>query len=193
MKIHLAVIAILSLGAPMMQAEETAAKVDADSAKSKLSGKVRKAPGKFIIKDIGGDPVTKRYYTKDALVITHSSGAKEEHPYVAVPLLFRANTDELLDDTSQENVMKIALILKDFGSSVFAIEGHASAEGDPQRNRDLSKLRAEKIQSILLDRGVPAGELVRVEGFGSDHARHPANAPDTQLQEDRRVLIVKER
>jgi outer membrane protein OmpA-like peptidoglycan-associated protein len=114
---------------------------------------------------------------------------------VAVPLLFRVNTDELLDSTSRENVAKVARILKDLAeqNATFAIEGHASAEGDGQRNLDLSKLRAAKIQSLLRDQGVPAAVLVRQEGFGSAHAQNPPNAPEARLQEDRRVLVVKER
>jgi len=44
--------------------------------------------------------VVKRFYIKDALVVTRASGAKEERPYVAVPSLFQKNSDELLDATS---------------------------------------------------------------------------------------------
>ena len=193
MKLQLTALTFLTLGLAFAQAQERAAKFDADAAKAKLSGEVAKAPGKFLTKGIGGDPVTKRFYTKDAVVITRASGAKEEHPYVAVPLLFQKNSDELLDGTSRENVSKVAQMLKDLGSATFAIEGHASAEGDAQRNTDLSKLRAAKIQSLLREHGVPAGELARVEGFGSAHAQFPANAREPQLQEDRRVLVVKER
>lgn len=193
MKLQFTAITILTLGLAMAQAQERAPKFNAEPAKQKLSGEVVKTPGKFITKGIGGDPVAKRFYTKDAVVITRASGAKEEHPYVAVPLLFRVNSDELLDGTSRENVAKVAQMLKDLGSSTFAIEGHASAEGDAQRNTDLSKQRAAKIQSLLRDQGVPTTALVRQEGFGAAHAQHSATARESQLQEDRRVLVVKER
>ncbi len=193
MKLPFIAIPLLTLGLAMGQAQDRAASFDADAAKAKLSGEVAKTPPKFLTKGIGGDPETKRFYTKDAVVITRASGAREEHPYVAVPLLFRKNSDELLDATSRENTAKVAQMLKDLGAATFAIEGHASAEGDGQRNRDLSKLRAAKIQTLLREQGVPAAELTRVEGFGAEHAQHPATAPDSQLQEDRRVLVVKER
>ena len=185
------------LGCAPAFAQERAAKFDPDVAKAKLSGGIAKTFGRFTAKGIGGDPVTKRFYTKDAVVVSRASGAKEEHPYVAVPLLFVKNSDELRDDSSRENVMKVAQILKDLGSTgaTFAVEGHASAEGDSQRNLELSKLRAAKIQSLLREQGVPAGELVRVEGFGSAHAQFqdPRTASESQLQQDRRVLVVKER
>lgn len=76
---------LLVLGLAATQAQERAATFDAEAARAKLSGEVAKTPPKFLTKGIGGDPVTKRFYTKDAIVVTHASGAKEEHPYVAVP------------------------------------------------------------------------------------------------------------
>ncbi len=195
MKLAFTTITLLGLSLAIAHAQDRAATFDADAAKAKLSGEVAKTPGKFVTKGIGGDPVTKRFYTKDAVVVTRASGAEEKHPYVAVPLLFRVNSDELLDGTSRENLSKVAQMLKDLGSGnvSFAIEGHASAEGDAQRNKELSKLRAAKIESLLREQGVPPGELARVDGFGSDHAQFPANAGEPQLQQDRRVLVVKER
>ncbi|MEA3207969.1 MAG: hypothetical protein QOE70_1026 [Chthoniobacter sp.] len=195
MKLQFLAMTLLTLGLALAQAQERAPKLDVDDAREKLSGSVAKTPGKFLPKGIGGDPVTQRFYTKDAIVITRASGAKEEHPYVAVPLFFRVNTDELLDGTSRENVSRVAQLLKDLGATgaSFAIEGHASAEGDPQRNIDLSKLRAAKIHSLLREQGVVPAALARVEGFGSAHAQFPADAREPQLQKDRRVLVVKER
>lgn len=195
MKLHLTLCLVLTLGLGAALAQERAATLDTRAAKAALTKEVEKTQPKFFTKGIGGDAVTKRFYTKDALVVTRASGAKEEHPYVAVPLLFRVNSDDLLDATSRENVTKLAQLLKEFGAqnSTFAIEGHASAEGDSQRNLDLSKLRAAKIQSLLREQGVPSAVLVRQEGFGSSHAQNPANSPEARLQEDRRVLVVKEK
>jgi outer membrane protein OmpA-like peptidoglycan-associated protein len=195
MKLHLALCFVFTLGLGAALAQERASSFDTRAAKEALSKDVSKTAPKFITKGIGGDPVTKRFYTKDAVVVTRASGAKEEHPYVAVPLLFRVNSDDLLDATSKENVTKVAQLLKDFGAknTTFAIEGHASAEGDSARNLDLSKLRAAKIQSLLREQGVSSAVLVRQEGFGSTHAQNPASSPEAKLQEDRRVLVVKEK
>lgn len=176
---------------PEARAQERAAAFEVEAAKATLSPEVKKP--RFLTK--GVDPVKSRFYTKDAVIITRQSGAKEEHPYVPVPLLFRVNTDELLDSMSRENVIKLAQLLKDLGkeNTAFAIEGHASAEGDAQRNRELSNLRALKIATLLRDQGVPTSMLGRTEGFGSAHARHPATDSPALLQEDRRVLVVKEK
>lgn len=195
MKLHLTLCFTLALGLAAAVAQDRAATFDAGAAKEALSKDVSKSPPKFFTKGIGGDAVTKRFYTKDAVVVTRASGAKEEHPYVALPLLFRVNTDELLDGTSKDNVAKVAQVLKDLAAknATFAIEGHASAEGDGPRNLALSKLRAAKIQALLRDQGVPTAVLVRQEGFGSTHAQNAATAPEAKLQEDRRVLVVKEK
>jgi outer membrane protein OmpA-like peptidoglycan-associated protein len=195
MKINAILTAVLLLGYGGMVAcaEETADKMDVQAAKAKLDQKVKKTPGAYVVKDIGGDPATSRLITKDVVIVTRASGAKEAHPYVAIPLLFRANSDELLDESSKENVTRIAEVLKGFAGANFAIEGHASAEGDSRRNRELSQARAAKIQQLLLERGVPKELVNRVQGFGADYAQYPAYAPAAELQTDRRVLIVKDR
>lgn len=182
------------IGGGALPAQERAARFDAQEARATLSKEVVRP--KFVRKSAAPDPVTKRIYTKSAVVIARASGAQEERPYVPVPLQFKVNTDQLLDVTSTENVIKVAQLLKELNrekESTFAIEGHASAEGDAQRNEELSNLRALRIQSLLREHGVEAGVIARTEGFGSRHAQHPAAASDAQRQEDRRVLVVKER
>ncbi len=196
MKRHLLLTAALIFYTHSASAQERAAPFDAEAAKQKLLKEVEKKPGRFVTKGLGSDPISRRVYSKSAVVITRQSGATETHPFVEVPLLFVVNTAELRkDDASRENVGKVAQMLKELAAQkgTFAIEGHASAEGNTARNRDLSNLRALRIQELLRAQGVPAEVLARTEGFGSDHAQHPANAPDSHLQEDRRVLVVKER
>ena len=43
----------------------------------------------------------------------HADGNKDEFNFVNVPVLFVVDTDRLLDRVSQENVQKIAEIMKD--------------------------------------------------------------------------------
>ena len=194
-KLQFTAIMFFALGLAYAQAQERTEKFDADAAKRTLSGEVARTPGRFVTKGLGGDPITKRFYSKNAVVVTRQSGATETHPFVEVPLLFVVNTDELRkDDASRENVGKVARMLKELAAqkATFAIEGHASAEGNPARNRELSNLRALRIQELLRAKGVPAEVLARTEGFGSDHAQFSAKADEPQLAKDRRVLVVKE-
>ena len=131
-------------------AQDQAAPLDETASRAALSPQVKKP--RFTAK--GMDPVKTRFYTKDALIITRTSGVQETHPYTPVPLLFRVNSDDLLDDVSRANVVRLAGLIKEFaatGQSSFAIEGHASAEGDAQHNLELSKQRARKIAALLQD------------------------------------------
>ena len=134
----------------------------------------------MLTKSIGGDPVATRSYTKDAVVVTHASGAQEEHPYVAVPLLFKKDSDELLGATSRDNVAKVAQMLKDLGSATFAIEGHASAEGNSKDNFDLSKKRAAKIQTLLREQGVQ----IRLNAEVSELLIHPATDESKAIEKE---------
>lgn len=148
-------------------------------------------------------PVTKSliaprvtYNTEKSIkIVPRNDGSVEEQPYVPIPILFKVNSDELLDATSVENIRRVAdslaKIWRSDPSAVFDIEGHASAEGDAEANLALSRLRAAKIRTLLEDLSMaPAGSLNAV-GFGETFARHAESAPGALLQEDRRVLVVR--
>jgi outer membrane protein OmpA-like peptidoglycan-associated protein len=141
------------------------------------------------------DPEKSRVYTKSAkVVITRQSGTVEELPYVALPILFQVGTADLLSDgTSAQNVRKTADFLRDLVASgaSFSIEGHASAEGDPEFNKWLSSERAAKILSLLIEgHGLPSGGL-RAKGLGSQFATATEADGEDALQQDRRVLVVR--
>ncbi len=132
---------------------------------------------------------------KSIKIVPRNDGSVEEQPYVPIPILFKVNSDELLDATSVENIRRVAdslaKIRRADSSAVFDIEGHASAEGDAEANLALSRLRAAKIRTLLEDLSMaPAGSLNAV-GFGETFARHAESAPEALLQEDRRVLVVR--
>ncbi len=169
---------------------QQAAPLDAAAAAAHLSQEAKRP--KIYTKS--ADPVKDRTYTKSGIVrITHQSGSVEELPYVAVPILFAAGKDQLLDSVSRENVRKTAEILRPLieGGGTFCIEGHASAEGDAQYNRVLSADRADKILSMLTETYQLDANRLRSQGFGSSSASAPAHAREEELQQDRRVLIVK--
>lgn len=141
------------------------------------------------------DPERSRVYNKSAkVIITHASGVVDERPYVALPILFRVGTADLLHDgVSAENVKKTADVLRDLvatGGS-FCIEGHASAEGDPAFNKTLSADRAAKIMSLLTDDHSVSESSLSAKGFGSKFATAKVSDGDAALQQDRRVLVVR--
>jgi outer membrane protein OmpA-like peptidoglycan-associated protein len=146
-------------------------------------------------------PITKRSYGRNAAkgidveIIEREDGAREERPYVAVPILFTKAQAELLDTTSQANVTELAAILKRITTAEpnarFSIQGHSSAEGDQATNQKLSEARAARIRQMLLIAGVPETSLSAI-GFGPQWATVSATAAEPQLQQDRRVLVVRE-
>lgn len=141
------------------------------------------------------DPEKSRVYTKGAkVIITHASGVVDERPYVALPILFKVGTAELLHDgVSAENVKKTADVLRDLvatGGS-FCIEGHASAEGDPAFNKTLSADRAAKIMSLLTDAHALPESALNAKGFGNKFASAKVGDGEAALQQDRRVLVVR--
>lgn len=188
------VILILWMGFSFHAASEerpAAAKLDLDSAREALAIKPARNPVKSI------SPVVRRSYERRAgkgiELVYREDGGVEERPYVMLPILFVVNSAELLDGVSRENAVRMAELVSELVSGQnarFVIQGHTSAEGGREANQALSALRAERIRGILTERGVPES-AVGVLGLGASCARFPADAPEKELQTDRRVLIVR--
>lgn len=132
---------------------------------------------------------------KSIKIIPRNDGTVEEQPYVPIPILFKFNSDELLDATSVENIRRVAdalaKIRRTDPSASFDIEGHASAEGDAVANNRLSLLRASRIRTLLEELSTTPSSFLNAVGFGESFARHAESAPEQLLKEDRRVLVVR--
>jgi outer membrane protein OmpA-like peptidoglycan-associated protein len=186
--------AFLALSSLQSVCAQTAAPLNVEGARATLSEQAEKP--KFRSKAA----VQSRTYGVNAKgvnveIVEYASGQKEEHPYVPVPLLFKVDTDELLDDVSRRNLRELAAILHDLSEkgARFVIQGHTSAEGSADHNKVLSDKRAQKIRSLLVEGlGIPADAVKDTIGFGSEFAHSSANAPEAQRQQDRRVLIVRD-
>ncbi|MES2594918.1 MAG: OmpA family protein [Verrucomicrobiota bacterium] len=180
---------------------QEAQRLDAEAARAALSVRPPRNPVK------SSAPVVKRTYERragkglgletgapqDVEVIHRSDGSTEEHPFVSLPILFTVNTDSLLDSTSRMNADQMAAILAELvrrENARFTIQGHTSAEGDAQPNQNLSDQRAARIHALLIGKGVPATSLTPM-GLGESCASAAPTAPESQLQLDRRVLIVR--
>ncbi len=129
----------------------------------------------------------------DVEVVHRADGSTEERPYVALPILFVVSTETLLDETSRANVDAMATILRDLCAkegATFAVQGHTSVEGPSDANQQLSERRAARIQALLTAKGVEPKTLTAI-GLGEDAARASEDSPDSERQQDRRVLIVR--
>jgi outer membrane protein OmpA-like peptidoglycan-associated protein len=199
---HLLLTLIPVLLAGPVQAQQ-ARRMDSSETAAFEVEPVSKGP-KFIPKSITGGPVkeaSRVYFSKGVLNpksavvrINMSDGTVKEEPYVEVPLLFRVGTAELLDDTSRANVQIVAetmrRVLQASPEARFRVEGHASAEGDGALNERLARDRAQAIQATLSRLG--GAPSLQAVGRGSRDAKAAADAPEARLQQDRKVLVVRE-
>ena len=103
-------------------------------------------------------------------------------------LNFKSGGSELTED-SREQVQHIAAILKAFPKAKIKIGGYTDRTGDSLANMQLSQARATAVLTALQGMDVDADQLLGAEGYGSQFARAPANAPDEERKKDRRISI----
>ena len=139
-------------------------------------------------------PATRVYSPDRNVVVVRTETQTQELPYVALPVLFVKDTDELLDQESLAALEETAAAIKEVAlqepAAVFDIEGHTSTEGTDEHNMQLSAARAQRVYDELTRTyGVPT-RVFSAHGYGENYARYP-DAPEEQLQLDRRVLVVR--
>ncbi len=92
----------------------------------------------------------------------------------------------------EQTASVITGILQTEPNALFVIEGHTSTEGGEEHNMNLSIERAKRIHAELTQRyGVPPSAL-RAHGYGQNFPMYPGGT-ERQLQQDRRVLVVRTR
>ncbi|MAS92864.1 MAG: hypothetical protein CMO55_06665 [Verrucomicrobiales bacterium] len=106
---------------------------------------------------------------------------------------FRKGTTEIVGSRSTVVLRSMGAVMNrdEFRDFHFAIEGHASADGDAAFNQKLSQKRANEIfLRLTQEYGVSPERLLPV-GYGESEAQVPSDAPEEALKRDRRVLIYK--
>lgn len=110
---------------------------------------------------------------------------------------FVVNTDEF--DTTQpeteKNLQELLTYMQESCDELqVMIEGHASADGPPERNRELSTLRARKVQQWLIDQGVTPSKIRGAMGFGSSMPRvvEPSPAAARSMSKDQLEAIRRQ-
>lgn len=117
-------------------------------------------------------------------------------PTVFHNILFKFDSAELLDKSSEDQVDEIAHALKSprLKGVRFRVEGHTCDLGDDDYNLKLSAQRAQTIRQRLIKQGVPADRLV-AQGLGESElvtAVKPADSPDqaeAKRKKSRRVVM----
>jgi outer membrane protein OmpA-like peptidoglycan-associated protein/uncharacterized membrane protein YgcG len=98
----------------------------------------------------GAEPAARKAFSKDIRFKLDTDEFDFTYPQT------RKNLDELLDYMAKAPE----------GHEVI-IEGHASGEGPPKRNKELSDLRSKKIREWLIQQGVDASKIKGTVGYGS--------------------------
>lgn len=134
------------------------------------------------------------YNSERNIVVVEDQGQRRELPYVTLPVLFVKETSDLLDIESRAALEQVAGVIlavaKTEPGVLFDIEGHTSTDGTDEYNSTLSAARAQRIYDELTQHyGVPASVL-SAHGYGESFPMYP-NGNENQMQQDRRVLVVR--
>jgi len=88
----------------------------------------------------------------------------------------------------QEPLTKFAELLNKYFKTNILITGHTDSKGDPYKNKELSRLRAENIKTFIVQQGVVS---TRLESFGvGDLSPIASNETDEGRSKNRRVEFV---
>jgi len=90
---------------------------------------------------------------------------------------------------SMRQVKNIAEILKAYPKLKIKIGGYTDKTGDAAINKKLSQERAEAVSAAIVTNGGNATQLEKAEGYGSEFAKFPADAPDEERKADRRISV----
>lgn len=103
-------------------------------------------------------------------------------------LNFKTGSAELTPE-SHAQVNNIVAILNAFPKAKIKIGGYTDAVGDPKKNKQLSQERAESVVNALQAAHVKPVQIMGAEGYGSEFAKAPADAPDEERKADRRISV----
>ncbi|MBL7989762.1 MAG: OmpA family protein [Chlorobi bacterium] len=112
----------------------------------------------------------------------------------SLTIYFQGNSDgfDFSRPETAVNLQKLLSFLEGCPQSGVLIEGHASSEGNPQRNQRLSLMRAERTRKWLLDNDVAAEKVLGVIGYGSAVPK-ASETTDSERRNNRRATVVVKR
>lgn len=102
-------------------------------------------------------------------------------------LNFEINTANVLPE-SQPQLENIAKILAAFPNVKIKVGGYTDKTGNEAHNKKLSNERALAVKKFLEAKGL-GKQVVGAEGYGSEFAKHPADASEELRVTDRKVAV----
>ena len=92
---------------------------------------------------------------------------------IELTVVFRRNTDVFLNARrARARIARVAKQIKRGKFRKLRVAGHTSSEGEPEKNRALSDIRARAVMNALIAAGVSA-ELLEYKGYGEDRLLEP--------------------
>jgi len=89
---------------------------------------------------------------------------------------------------SQTQLANIAAILQEFPEAKIKIGGYTDKTGDEKLNKKLSEDRAEAVEDYLKSKNL-GSQVDGAEGYGSEFAKYPASASESERILDRHVSV----
>jgi outer membrane protein OmpA-like peptidoglycan-associated protein len=102
-------------------------------------------------------------------------------------LTFKTGSAEITPE-SLHQINNIAAILKAFPKSNLKLGGYTDKTGDETVNKKLSTDRAQAVKAELDKMGM-SSQVTGAEGYGSDYAKYPATAPESDRVHDRHISV----
>lgn len=93
-----------------------------------------------------------------------------------------------LKPESKVQLDNIASILKNYKDAKIKIAAFADKKGTEAANMKVSQERAKTIESLLEKRGI-GSQIVKVQGYGDEFAKHSASESDAKRSEDRDIAL----
>ncbi|MDR2947770.1 MAG: OmpA family protein [Prevotella sp.] len=93
-----------------------------------------------------------------------------------------------LKPESETQLDNIASILKNYKDARIKIAAFADKKGTEAANLKVSQERAKTIESLLEKRGV-GSQIVKVQGYGDEFAKHSASESEAKRAEDRDIAL----
>jgi OOP family OmpA-OmpF porin len=90
-----------------------------------------------------------------------------------------------IDAAADATIEKVAMVMKQALDTQLVLAGHTDKYGADDYNATLSLNRANAVKAALVDEGIAADRIVKVEGLGKTQL-----LPKLTNRENRRVLIL---
>ncbi|MEC5395076.1 OmpA family protein [Bergeyella sp. RCAD1439] len=101
---------------------------------------------------------------------------------------FKMGSSSELEAGSEAQLNNLAAILKAYPEAKIKIGGYTDKTGDEAVNKKISQGRADYIKAQLTRLGV-GSQVVSAEGYGSEFAKVPAEASDSERAADRKMAV----